>query len=69
VRQVVSRPDPEGGIWLDISPALTGYPLGELINVSCHTADAASGEAPRFIITRARAFAPNGAHLDVQTAE
>jgi len=68
-RQVVSRPDPEGGIWLDISPARTGYPLGELINVSCHTADAASGEAPRFIITRARAFAPNGAHLDVQTAE
>ncbi|MEA3364026.1 MAG: hypothetical protein U9Q79_00165, partial [Candidatus Hydrogenedentes bacterium] len=68
-RQVVSRPDPEGGIWMDISPARTGYPLGSLVVVQCRALAESPLEDLRFAITRARAFAPNGASLEVEIRE
>lgn len=68
-RQVVSRPDPEGGIWIDVSPARTGYPLGGLVVVQCRALEGAPLEDLRFTITRARAFAPNGAPLHIEIEE
>ncbi|MFO7973921.1 MAG: IPT/TIG domain-containing protein, partial [Candidatus Hydrogenedentota bacterium] len=65
-RQVVSRPDPEGGIWIDISPARTSYPLGSLVVVQCRSAEAPPDDELDFTITRARAFAPNGTPLQVE---
>ncbi len=68
-RQVASRPDPEGGLWLDVSPARTGYPLGGLVRILCRPAANAPETVPEFILTRARAFTPGGALLEVVTGE
>jgi len=66
-RQVTSRPDPEGGLWLDISPARAGYPLGVLVRIHGRPTAQPSETAPEFTITRARAFTPGGVLLEVVT--
>jgi len=68
-RQVASRPDPEGGLWIDVSPARTGYPLGGLVRVHSRPAAHAPATVPEFIVTRARAFTPGGTLLEVMTEE
>jgi hypothetical protein len=68
-RQVTSRPDPEGGLWLDISPARAGYPLGVLVRIHGRPATQTADTTPEFTLTRARAFTPGGVPLEVITGE
>ncbi len=69
-RQVATRPDPEGGLWVDVSPAQSGAGLGETVIVRCRLAEAeAAGFIPEFALTRSRAFALNGVPLETAVSE
>lgn len=63
-RRVESRPDPSGGIFIDISPAATAPGDGELVRLNWLAALPVSSTSLQFTLEGIRVAAPNGQPLD-----